>query len=176
MAEKVTNKNLVLGGVTKTVITPYDKTTGELSADYYTLMSCVENTTAITQEEGSSTDILNEQKGVIKSIPSPGTRSFTTESGDIQENILVGLLGYHKAVDGAFVAPVGDPGIEAKVEVYFQGGEYKATCYKVALVTSLTIESMSEGIARGVIGGKLIDTDVSENGTPDIRAFAIEPV
>ncbi len=187
MAEKVTGTKLVLGGVQKTVITPYDSDGATLGSDTYTLTDCVEGTTTIEQEESEITDILNEQGGVIKSLATMGTRSFTTNSGDIQESVLVGLFGYYKHPNtGALIAPTADPDIYAKVEVYFSGGLYKATCAKVSFANSLTIESLNEGIAQGVITGQLMNVSVaaveadSSAGTSAVAAyewaFAIEPV
>ncbi len=187
MAEKITGTKLVLGGVQKTVITPYASDGVTLGSDYYTLTDCVEGTTVIEQAESETTEILNEQGGVIKSLPTLGTRTFTTNSGDIQESVLTGLFGYWVHPNtGALIAPTADPGILAKVEVYFAGGTHRATCAQVSLANSLTIESLNEGIAQGVITGTLLNVTVdaveadSSAGTEAVDAyewsFAIEPV
>lgn len=176
MAEMITKDAIALGGIQKTVVTLYDAD-GTLTENVYTLLNCVEGTTSIVQEEGSSSDILNEQGGVILPLSTPGTRSFTTNTGDLQPDILKGLFGYREDLTTkALISPIGNPNIAAKIEVYFAGGNYRATCYKVMLNTSLTIESLKEGIAQGVITGKLVAVNVATTGDADIREFSIDPV
>ena len=138
MAEKVTGTKQVFGGVQKIVITPYDST-GSLGSDTYTLLDCIEGTTSMTKEEGDTTEIKSEQGQVIYALNTPGTRNFSTECGNLQDSILTGLFGFRAGGTGELIEPIGDPNIEAKVEIYFAGGTAECIAYKVKLNPSVTL-------------------------------------
>jgi len=184
MAEKITGANLVLAGCDKTVLTTYENVDGKLtlSDNTYTLTNIIKDSTTVTQEDATTTNIITEQNEILKSIIAKGTRTLSLESGDIRETILVDLFGYRKdATSDELIAPIEEPEIYVKAEVYFAGGTYKAVCYKVALANSLTIESLSENIAKGVIKGQLMPIDVADYETDpeavaDLRTFSIAPV
>jgi len=184
MAEKITGDSLVLAGCDKTVLTTYEMVGGKLtlSANTYTLTNIIKDSTTITQEDATVTNIESEQSEIIKPIVSKGSRTLTLETGDIREAILIDLFGYRKdATSGELIAPIEDPEIYVKAEVYFAGGTYKAICYKVALANSLTIESLSGNVAKGVITGNLMSIDVADYDTDpgadaDVRTFSIAPV
>ncbi len=170
---KVTANKLVLGGVQTMILTPYTSAGALSTSDHYELLDIVENTTTLTKEEGSETQILNEQGGVIKSLFTAGTRTFTANTGDLQESVLIGLFGFVKeSTTGRLIEPSALPEIFVQVEVTFGGGNAKMTCPKVQLNPSLTIESLKEGIAQGVITGTALD--VTESVTLDGASTATD--
>ena len=174
MAEKMTGTKKVEGGIEKITLKKYNADGVTLGADTWTLTDSVQDTTSITQEEGDVTEILNEKGGIIKSISKRGTRTFTTNSGDIQEGLLVDLMGYTKAADGELVAPSGNPEIYVQATLEFQGGN-QVICHKIKLNPSMTLESLSSGIAQAVLTGKLEEVDVSTNKDgSDMREFGFK--
>ena len=176
MAEKMTGVKKVEGGVEKIVIKKYAEDGVTLDADTWTLVDSVQDTTSITTEDGDITTILNEKGGVIKTISKKDTKTFTTNSGDIQENLLVGLMGYTKAADGELVAPNYNPEIYIQATLYFQGGN-GVICHKIKLNPSVTLESLSSGIAQAVLTGTLegVDVSIAKDGS-DMREFGFKDV
>lgn len=168
MAEKITGIKKIEGGIEKIVIEKYvDEVT--LATDTYTLVDSVKDTTSITTEDGDRNRILNESGKLIKEISTDDVKTFTTNSGDIQENVLVDLLGFVKKPDGEITAPLGNPNIYIRATLYFQGGS-KVVCHRIKLNPSVMLESLSSGIAQAVLTGTLERVDVSElHDGSDIR-------
>ncbi len=177
---KVTPDNVALSGVQLLRITPYVK--GVLSTtDHYDMLNCVEDTTSFIKDENSSTDILNEQGGIIKRVTTQGLRNFNTETGDIQDSILEGLFGYLKTKEGRLIEPNSLAEIYCRIEVTFLGGTHKAIAPKVKLDPTVTIEAIRTGIARGILAGVCEDitetVTLPDDSTKEVKwSFAIEPI
>lgn len=150
-----------LGGVTQILLTPY--TDGAKGSTTYSLDNIVADTTAITQEEATTNtvDCETRDEPIFENI-TLGRYTFTAESGDIQEIVLVNCFGFKKdASNGNLYAPSTYKEIWAEIEVVF-GDKGSLVCPKVKMSGNIDASSLKTGMVRGVINGSCYSVEMTE--------------
>lgn len=158
-----------LGGVTQILLTPFaDGVKGETT---YSLDNIIGDTTAISQEDPTTNAIECETRDEpIFENTSLGTYSFTADSGDIQEIVLVNCMGFVKdTTNGNLYAPAKYKEIWAEIEVVF-GDKGSLVCPKVKLNSKVDASSLKTGMVKGTIGGTLYSTEIT-NGDSSTKTM-----
>lgn len=155
---------LKLGGVTQILLTPYvDGVKGETT---YSLDNIVADSTAITQEdpEINAIDCETRDEPIFENVKM-GSWSFSAQSGDIQESILVNCMGYVKdTTNKNLYAPASYKEIWAEIEVVF-GENGSLVCPKVKLNSKIEASSLKTGMVYGTLGGTLYSVEVTDGDT-----------
>ena len=153
-----------LAGVTQILFTPFVE--GEKGETTYSLDNIIGDTCEITQEDNEANTIECETRDepVFENIVL-GAKTFTAESGDIQEVILVNCLGFIKDnTNGNLYAPVKYQENYAEVELVF--GEKGSLVAPMVLVSGhIQASSLKTDMVRGIISGTLYSTEVMQGDT-----------
>lgn len=152
----------ILSGVTQIIFTPFEEDVkGEQS---WSLDNIVADTTSITQEDPTTNtvDCETRDEPIMESIVL-GRYTFSAESADIQEPILVNLFGFTKGPSGSLYAPAVYKEIWAEVELVF-GEKGSLVLPKLKVSGNIDASSLKTGVVRGVISGSGYSTEVI-NGT-----------
>lgn len=159
--EQTDTTALKLGGVTQILLTPYaDGVKGETT---YSLDNIVADSTSITQEdpEINAIDCETRDEPIFENVQM-GSWSFSAQSGDIQESILVNCMGYIKdSANGNLYAPSSYKEIWAEIEVVF-GESGSLVCPKVKLNSKIEASSLKTGMVYGTLGGTLYSVEVTD--------------
>lgn len=153
-----------LAGVTQILLTPF--TGNEKGETTYSLDNIIADSTSITQEDPEINDIDCETRDepVFQNV-SNGTKTFSAESGDIQEIILVNCMGYVKDnTNGNLYAPSKYKEIFAEIELVF-GDKGSLVAPKVKLNSKIDVSSLKTSMVKGTIGGTLYTTQVMQGDT-----------
>lgn len=161
---------LKLGGVTKILVTPYTDANkkGETT---YSLDDVVADSTSITQEDNTTNAIDSETKDepIFENI-TLGRYTFTCNSGDIQSDLLVNVMGYKLAGDN-ILAPVTYKELFSEIELVF-GEKGSIVCPKVKISGRIEAASLKTGMVQGIISGTCYAGKVGT--TSDITPFYIK--
>lgn len=150
-----------LGGTTQILLTPYAD--GVKGSTTYSLDNIVADTTAITQEEATTNAVECETRDepIFENI-TLGRYTFTAESGDIQETVLVNCFGFKKdASNGNLYAPATYKELWAEIEVVF-GDKGSLVCPKVKMSGNIDASSLKTGMVRGIINGTCYSVEMTE--------------
>lgn len=163
MAAQATDTTAIkLGGCTAILLTPYEG--NAKGSTTYSLDNIVADTTAITQEEATSNTVECETRDepIFESI-TLGSYTFTAESGDIQDTILVKCFGFSKGTSGSLYAPATYKEVWAEIEVVF-GEKGSLVCPKAKISGSIDASTLKTGMVRGIINATCYTTEVT-NGS-----------
>lgn len=150
-----------LAGLTQIIFTPF--VDGEKGETSYSLDNIIADTCEITQEDNESNPIDCETRDepVFENI-TLGAKTFAAESGDIQEPILVNLLGYTKdKTNGNLYAPTTYKELWAEVELVF-GDKGSLVAPKVKVSGHIQASSLKTDMVRGIISGSLYSEEVMQ--------------
>lgn len=162
---------------THIIVRPYT-TAGTAGDDYYDLDDVVRDTTKISQDDNSTTDIDRETSDTpIMSIVTTGKYQFEAELADTQADVLVALCGFTKGTsDNKVYAPSGYQNLYAEVAVVFQDGTKNRALIipKLQLNSKTTIESLNTNLAKVTLAGTAQLADMTVNGSSAKVPFYID--
>lgn len=159
-----------LGGVTEVLFTPYED--GVKGTTQYVLEDIVGDTTNITQEDPTTNEIACETRDepIFENI-TLGKYTFTTTSGDIQDDVLVKALGFTKNTAGTeFYAPTSYKEIWGEFEVVF-GTKGSLVCPKVKLNGKIEAATLKTGMVQATLTGTCYSASVGEVGKEVMTPF-----
>lgn len=162
---------------THIIVRPYTAA-GAPGDDYYDLDDVVRDTTKISQDDNSTTDIERETSDTpIMSIVTTGSYQFEAEVADTQADVLVALCGFVKGTsDNKVYAPSGYKNMYAEVAVVFQDGTANKALIvpKLQLNSKTTIESLNTNLAKVTLAGTAQLADMTVNEAPAKVPFYID--
>ncbi len=162
---------------THIIVRPYT-TAGVAGEDYYDLDDVVRDTTSISQDDNSTTDIERETSDTpIYSIITTGKYQFSAEVADTQADVLVALCGFTKGTsDNKVYAPSGYTNMYAEVAVVFENGGKNVALIlpKLQLNSKTTIESLNTNLAKVALAGTAQLADITVNGKAAKVPFYID--
>ena len=132
----------------------------------YVLDNVIRDTTSIAQDDAETTDIECETSdSPIYTATTLGKYQFTAEVGDVQDDLLVALLGFTKDdTSGVIYAPKSYSNKYVSVAVCYKNPDaenYTAFVLpKLQLNSKMTIESLNTNLARITFSGTAQDGDV----------------
>ena len=162
---------------THIIVRPYTAE-GAPGDDYYDLDDVVRDTTKVSQDDNSTTDIERETSDTpIMSIVTTGKYQFEAEVADTQADVLVALCGFTKGTsDDKVYAPSGYQNMYAEVAVVFESGGKNVALIlpKLQLNSKTTIESLNTKLAKITLAGTAQLADVTINGKAAKTPFYID--
>lgn len=137
--------------------------------DKYIIEDVIEDTTAITQDNNSSTRIECETSdSPVIEIVTQGAWSIAAEIGDTQHTLLEKFAGFiYDSTTGRSYAPSTYKPIYAKFDIVYKDGADNFVAYvapKVQLNSKILIESLSSNLGRISLAGTPKDITVTVNG------------
>lgn len=151
---------------------------GAAGDEYYDLDDVVRDTTKISQDDNSTTDIERETSDTpIMSIITTGKYQFEAEVADTQADVLVALCGFTKGTsDNKIYAPSGYKNMYAEVAVVFENGITNTALIlpKLLLNSKTTIESLNTNLAKVALAGTAQLADINVNGKATKVPFYID--
>lgn len=151
---------------------------GAAGDEYYDLDDVVRDTTKISQDDNSTTDIERETSDTpIMSIITTGKYQFEAEVADTQADVLVALCKFTKGTsDNKIYAPSGYKIMYAEVAVVFENGTTNTALIlpKLLLNSKTTIESLNTNLAKVALAGTAQLADINVNGKVTKVPFYID--
>ena len=125
----------------------------ELGSDIYDLVNIVGDSTSLEQAENEVNEIEHEfSSEPLYEAVTLGTKSFTTECVDYQNDVLKTLFGW-KEVDGILAAPSDYEELYCAIELGFNSTDKVVVLPKVKMNSRAVLASMKTDVSRGNITG-----------------------
>lgn len=135
------------------LFTPWtdEKTLGE---ETYDLVDIVADTTSVEQEDNEVNTIEHEFSGspLVENI-SLGSKTFTTECIDMQNDVLKGMFGWATDEAGNAFAPKAYKPLYCKIELQFNSTEDIVVLPKVLMNSKAVFASMKTDVSRANLSG-----------------------
>lgn len=135
------------------LFTPWtdEKTLGE---ETYDLVDIVADTTSVEQEDNEVNTIEHEFSGspLVENI-SLGSKTFTTECIDMQNDVLKGMFGWATDEAGNAFAPKTYKPLYCKIELQFNSTEDIVVLPKVLMNSKAVFASMKTDVSRANLSG-----------------------
>ena len=145
--------------------------------DSYVLEDVIEDTTSVSQDDNTTTDIECETSDApITSIVKLGKFQVAAEVGDTQSALLVSLCGFTKVGDKV-CAPSIYKKLYCKFDIVFKTGESTMTAFvvpKLQLNSKITIESLNSNLGRIMLAGTAQDAKITHETTTVKTPFYID--
>lgn len=145
------------------ILTPYNAS-GTIGDNHYKLEEVLADSTALEQEEPSSTPIECEFSSTpLHTRTTGGSTTFTCQVADFQETFLKTFLGY-KTITGSgstvtqAYKPTNAPTIKVKIDLVYDLGDNKYQAITLPMVTlnsSLAVSSLKSSIALVTLTGNV---------------------
>lgn len=145
--------------------------------DSYVLEDVVEDTTSVSQDDNTTTDIECETSdSPIMSIVKLGKFQVAAEVGDTQSALLTSMCGFIK-VGNKLCAPSNYKKLYCKFDIVFKTGESTMTAFvvpKLQLNSKITIESLSSNLGRIKLAGTAQDAKITHESTTVRTPFYVD--
>ena len=147
--------------------TPW-KSESEVGDTTYDLVNIVGDTTSVEQEDNEVNTIEHEfsSESLYENV-TLGTKTFTTECIDFQNDVLGALFGWEVDGDNAF-APISYKDLYCQIEMGFNSTEDVIVLPKVKLNSRAVVASMKTDASRGTITGSCYSAYVKA-GTKEVE-------
>lgn len=138
------------------------------------------DTTSVTQDENNSTDIERETSDTpIDNITSLGAWKVSAQLDDLQDDMLIAMMGFFKAKDGSVCAPAKYKDRFCRFDVVYEkpGEEEKYVAMRVPklkLSSRVVLENLNTKLGNVTISGtaqniKVKDADGKSVDTPFVK-------
>ena len=145
--------------------------------DSYVLEDVVEDTTSVSQDDNTTTDIECETSdSPIMSIVKLGKFQVAAEVGDTQSALLTSMCGFIKVGD-KLCAPSNYKKMYCKFDIVFKTGESTMAAFvvpKLQLNSKITIESLSSNLGRIKLAGTAQDAKITHETTTVKTPFYVD--
>lgn len=145
--------------------------------DSYVLEDVVEDTTSVSQDDNTTTDIECETSdSPIMSIVKLGKFQVAAEVGDTQSALLTSMCGFIKVGD-KLCAPSNYKKMYCKFDIVFKTGESTMAAFvvpKLQLNSKITIESLSSNLGRIKLAGTAQDAKITHESTTVKTPFYVD--
>lgn len=145
--------------------------------DSYVLEDVVENTTSVSQDDNTITDIECETSdSPIMSIVKLGKFKVAAEVGDTQSALLTSMCGFTKVGDKV-CAPSTYKKLYCKFDIVFKTGESTMAAFvvpKLQLNSKTMIESLNSNLGRIKLAGTAQDAKITHETTTVKTPFYID--
>jgi len=122
--------------------------------DEYDLVNIVGDSTSIEQADNEVSAIEHEfSSEPLHEVVTLGSKTFTCECIDFQNEVLKSLFGWTTSTDGTAFAPIEYKNLYCKIELAFAGTDDIIVLPKVKLNSRAVIASMKTDVSRGTITG-----------------------
>ncbi len=143
----------VFANLSSILFTPWtdEATLGDVT---YDLVNIVGDTTSIEQEDNEVNAIEHEfsAEPLYENV-ALGSKSFTCECIDFQNDVLKQLFGWEVQEDGTAFAPIKYKDLYCKIELHFNSTKDIVVLPKVKLNSRAVIASMKSDVSRANIQG-----------------------
>ena len=166
------------------LFTPWEDES-KLGTTTYDLVNIVGDTTSSEQEENEVNEIGHEfsSEPLYENV-NLGSKSFTTECIDFQNDVLKALFGWEVTEGGDAFAPLTYKPLYCKVEMQFNSTEDIIVFPKVKLNSRAVIASMKTDVSRANItgtcysafvtaGSKTVDTDMAVIAATNAETYTV---
>lgn len=145
-----------------------------LGSDIYDLADIVADTTSVEQEDNEVNTIEHEFSGspLVENI-SLGSKTFTSECIDMQNDVLKGMFGWTTDDEGNAFAPKTYKPLYCKIEMHFSSTDDIVVLPKVLLNSKAVLASMKTDVSRANISGTCYPAFVTANGITKETDMAI---
>lgn len=132
---------------------------------YYDLSDIVADTTSVEQEDNEVNTIEHEFSGspLVENI-SLGSKTFTTECIDMQNEVLVGMFGWDKDTNNNVFAPKAYKPLYCQIEMQFNSTEDIVVLPKVLMNSKAVFASMKTDVSRATLAGTAYPAFVNAGG------------
>lgn len=150
----------------------------------YDLVNIVGDTTSVEQEDNEVNSIEHEfsSESLYENV-TLGTKTFTTECIDFQNDVLSALFGWEVDGENAF-APINYKDLYCQIEMGFNSTEDVIVLPKVKLNSRAVVATMKTDASRGTITGscysayvkagtKEVETDMAVIGATNAESYTV---
>lgn len=153
----------------------------EVGTTTYDLVNIVGDTTSVEQAENEVNEIPHEfsSEPLYENV-TLGTKTFTTECLDFQNEVLEQLFGWEVDEDGNAFAPVAYKDLYCKIELGFNSTDDVVVLPKVKLNSRAVLASMKTDASRGTITGTCysayvngVETDMAAIASANVASYTV---
>lgn len=166
------------------IFTPW-KNESTIGEDSYDLVNIVGDTTSVEQADNNVNSIEHEfsNEPLYENV-TLGSKTFTCECVDFQNDVLKNLMGWDVAEGGDAFAPVVYKDLFCKVEMKFNSTDDIVVLPKVKLNSKAVLGTMKTDASRGTITGtaysayvkagtKEVDTDIAVISKTNASSYTV---
>lgn len=147
------------------IFTPW-KDEATLGDTDYDLINIVGDSTSVEQGDPETNAIEHEfSSEPLYETVTPGSKTFTTECVDYQNEALEALFGWEVDDEGNAYAPTSVKDLYCKIEMHFNSTEDIIVLPKVKMNSKAVLASMKTDVSRGNIGGSCYSAYVNGKDT-----------
>lgn len=162
--------------VTQILVTPYDEDGVALGQTAYQMDNIVADSTSLTQDDPETNEIACETRDEpVDTVTTLGSYQFTTNSADIQKELLTGVMGFVEDTSTKILyAPASYKDFFAEVRLKFENGD-SLVLPKVKLNNKIEATTLKTGLVQAVISGTAFSVEKTINGSPKQTPFYVVP-